>query len=77
MLQKFSQTLPRKNTIMSISLGVRRSLQQCAQPNGVFAMVAMDQRGSLRRAMAADDPDAVAFAQMAASSHELEGWYQA
>ena len=36
---------------MHLSLGLRRSLQQCAQPDGTFAMLAMDQRGSLVQAM--------------------------
>lgn len=37
---------------MTISLGVRRSLQQCAASNGTFSMLALDQRGSLLRMLA-------------------------
>ncbi len=39
---------------MQLTLGIRRSLQQCAQPDGTFAMLAMDQRGSLVQAMEAN-----------------------
>ncbi len=44
---------------MSISLGVRRALQQCAQPDSTFAMLAMDQRGSLLKAINPDNPASV------------------
>jgi tagatose 1,6-diphosphate aldolase len=51
---------------MSISLGKRRALQQCVQDDGTFAMLALDQRGNLKRSIQAENPDAVTFAQMAA-----------
>lgn len=47
----------------ALPLGVRRGLHQCALPNGTFAMLAMDQRGSLRRAMNLAQPDQVTYAQ--------------
>lgn len=46
---------------MNLLPGVRRSLQQCALPNGTFAMLAMDQRGSLVRAIKPDNPDSVGY----------------
>lgn len=49
---------------MSISLGVRRSLQQCAQADGTFSMLAMDQRGSLIRAINPEDPSAVPYSDV-------------
>ena len=57
----------------SISLGVRRALQQCAQSDGTFAMLAMDQRGSLVRSLNLDDPDAVTFAEVAALKRSVIG----
>jgi tagatose 1,6-diphosphate aldolase len=50
---------------MSMSLGVRRSLQQCAQADGTFAMLAMDQRGSLMRAINPDTPKSVTYPMVA------------
>ena len=49
---------------MPISLGTRRSLQQSAQPDGTFAMLAMDQRGSLIKAINPTDPSAVTRAEV-------------
>ncbi len=48
----------------TISLGVRRALQQSAQANGAFAMLAMDQRGSLLKAINPGDPAAVSRAEV-------------
>lgn len=56
---------------MSLSLGQRRALLQCAQPDGTFAMLALDQRGSLRNMVNAADPNSVSFGQMAAIKEEL------
>ena len=50
---------------MTITLGTRRSLQQCAQADGTFAMLAMDQRGSLVRAMNSNDPSSVTYPEIA------------
>ena len=60
---------------MQLSLGVRRSLQQCALPNGTFAMLAMDQRGSLIQAMnaARTGQEAVEFKEIAALKRDVIG----
>ena len=49
---------------MSLSLGKRRAIEQCAQADHTFAMLALDQRGSLKRAINSQDPSAVTFAQV-------------
>lgn len=56
-----------------ISLGVRRSLQQCAQPDGTFAMLAMDQRGSLIQAMNPNAPDRVTYNEIIALKRDVIG----
>ncbi len=56
-----------------ISLGVRRALQQCAQADGTFAMLAMDQRGSLIRAINPNDPASVRYAQVVALKRDVIG----
>ena len=58
---------------MSLSLGTRRALQQCAQPDGTFAMLAMDQRGSLVKAMNPDRPDSVPYADLIALKRDVIG----
>ncbi|MCC6457373.1 MAG: tagatose 1,6-diphosphate aldolase [Caldilineaceae bacterium] len=58
---------------MQVSLGVRRSLQQCAQPDGTFAMLAMDQRGSLIQAMNPDAPDQVGYDEVIALKRDVIG----
>lgn len=57
----------------TLPLGVRRSLQQCAQPDGTFAMLAMDQRGSLFKAINPDAPDQVTYAQMITLKRDVIG----
>ncbi|GIV78490.1 tagatose 1,6-diphosphate aldolase [Litorilinea aerophila] len=56
---------------MSLSLGKRRALQQCAQDDGTFAMLAMDQRGSLARMIDPDAPDQVSFQQVIAIKRDV------
>jgi tagatose 1,6-diphosphate aldolase len=58
---------------MQLSLGVRRSLQQCAQPDGTFAMLAMDQRGSLVQAMNPDAPNRVSYDEVIALKRDVIG----
>src|SRR4051794_18837182 len=58
---------------MQLSLGVRRSLQQCAQPDGTFAMLAMDQRGSLITAMSHGSATPVNFAEIIALKRDVIG----
>jgi tagatose-1,6-bisphosphate aldolase len=43
----------------TLSLGKYRALQQCSTPNGAIAVMALDQRQSLRHALRPDAPDAV------------------
>ena len=58
---------------MKISLGVRRSLQQCSQPDGTFAMLAMDQRGSLVKAINPDAPERVGYKEVIALKRDVIG----
>jgi len=58
---------------MQLSLGVRRSLQQCAQPDGTFAMLAMDQRGSLIAAMNAHAANPVSYRDIIALKRDVIG----
>lgn len=58
---------------MSISLGARRALQQCALPNGAFAMLAMDQRGSLAKMIDPAAPNAVPYADIIAVKRDVIG----
>lgn len=43
----------------SLSVGKMRRLQQCATDRGVFSILAVDHRGSLRRALNPQDPSSV------------------
>lgn len=56
-----------------LSLGKRRALQQCALENNTFAMLAMDQRGSLKKAMNPDAPDMVTYAEVTAMKRAVIG----
>lgn len=58
---------------MQLSLGVRRSLQQCAQADGTFAMLAIDQRGSLIKAMNPDHPNRVGYSEVIALKRDVIG----
>lgn len=58
---------------MQLPLGIRRSLQQCAQADGTFAMLAMDQRGSLVQAMNPDAPDRVSYNEVIALKRDVIG----
>ncbi|HXF63070.1 MAG TPA: tagatose 1,6-diphosphate aldolase [Caldilineaceae bacterium] len=58
---------------MELSLGMRRALQQCAQPGAAFAMLAMDQRGSLLKMMNPDNPDATPYADVIAVKRDVIG----
>lgn len=48
----------------SLTLGKLRGLQELANSHGLFTITALDHRGSLRRAINADDPKSVTFEQM-------------
>ena len=56
---------------VQLPLGIRRSLQQCAQPDGTFAMLGMDQRGSLKKAMNPAAPDSVTYGEIAALKRDV------
>jgi tagatose 1,6-diphosphate aldolase len=45
--------------------GLRRGLDACATPRGVFTVLALDHRQNLRREIRPDDPDSVSVAEMA------------
>ena len=46
---------------MSLSIGKRRGLVNCSTTRGVFAILALDQRVSLRKAMNPSQPDEVSY----------------
>jgi tagatose 1,6-diphosphate aldolase len=48
----------------SLSLGKIRGLQELANESGLFTITALDHRGSLRRALNPEDPQAVSYTQM-------------
>ena len=45
--------------------GLRRGLDACASPRGVFTVLALDHRQNLRREIRPDDPDSVSIDEMA------------
>jgi tagatose-1,6-bisphosphate aldolase len=45
--------------------GLRRGLDACATPRGVFTVLALDHRQNLRRELRPDDPDSVSIDEMA------------
>ena len=49
---------------MSLSIGKRRGLAQCATPRGTFAILALDHRGNLRTALNRADPSSVTYTEM-------------
>ncbi|MDZ4159451.1 MAG: hypothetical protein U1B80_06650 [Anaerolineaceae bacterium] len=51
---------------MALGIGKRRGLAQCSSPKGTFAILALDQRGNLRKALKPDEPEAVTYAEMVA-----------
>jgi tagatose 1,6-diphosphate aldolase len=49
---------------MTLSIGKRRGLAQCATQRGTFAILALDHRGNLRQALNPADPKSVPFESM-------------
>lgn len=47
-----------------LSIGKFRGFQQISTPENIFTIVALDHRGSLKRAMNPDDPDSVTYRQI-------------
>jgi tagatose 1,6-diphosphate aldolase len=45
--------------------GLRRGLDACASPSGLFTVLALDHRQNLRREIRPDDPDSVSIDEMA------------
>jgi len=54
-----------------LSIGKIRGLQQIANPDGIFAMCAMDHRGSLRSMIDEEHPEEVDYEEMVARKLEL------
>lgn len=54
-----------------IPLGRRRALQQCAQGDGAFAMLAIDQRGSLMDTMSKYKGETITFAEVGALKRDI------
>ncbi len=57
-------TAPARPGPRSLSIGKQRRLAQIADSEGRFALVAADQRGNLRRALAPEDPSSVPYADL-------------
>jgi tagatose-1,6-bisphosphate aldolase len=49
---------------MTLNIGKRRGLAQCATAQGAFAILALDQRGNLRQLLDPADPDSVQFPRL-------------
>lgn len=49
---------------MPLGIGKRRCLSECSTSQGVFAILALDQRGNLRKALNPSDPQAVSYDQL-------------
>ena len=56
---------------MSLSIGKRRGLAQCSTPRGTFAILALDHRNNLRRAINPSAPDSVTYEMMAAFKQDV------
>lgn len=56
---------------MQLPLERRRALQQCAQPDGTFAMLAIDQRGSLIKALSSRKGMDVTYSEIGAFKREI------
>lgn len=50
--------------MIDLSIGKRRGLQQCSTARGAIAVLALDHRGNLRKALRPDSPDAVSEAEI-------------
>lgn len=55
----------------TLSIGKLRGLQHCATAHGALAVVALDHRGSLRRALHPEAPDSTTPAEMIALKQEI------
>lgn len=57
----------------TLTIGKLRGLQQCSTPNGALAVLALDHRNNLRRALNPDAPDSVRDEDMTAFKRKLIG----
>lgn len=55
----------------TLSIGKMRGLQQCATSNGAFAVLALDHRNNLRKALRPEAPDTVTRDEMIAFKREI------
>lgn len=51
---------------MELTIGKRRRLQQCSTPDGLFVVMALDHRDSLRRALNPVNPESIGYSEMVA-----------
>ncbi len=56
---------------MALGIGKRRGLAQCSTLQGTFAILALDQRGNLRKALNPASPTSVTYAEMVAFKGEV------
>lgn len=68
-----SQCKRHEYPLMSIPLSSIRTLDTLATPGGVFKLLAVDHRGSMRRVLAPEDPDGVAVADVQRAKEEIVG----
>lgn len=56
---------------MTLSIGKLRGLQQCATPDGLFTITALDHRQDLRAALNPANPDSISYSEMALFKSEV------
>ena len=56
---------------MKLGIGKRRGLLECSTARGVFAILALDQRSSLRKAMNPADPEGVSYERLVSFKQRL------
>lgn len=57
----------------AVRVGSIRGLAQCASERGTFTILALDHRQNLRKALNADDPQSVSYAEMASFKRAVIG----
>ncbi len=68
-LERYFKNLVR--TLVKISVGKLRGIQQLSSTDGFLMMIAMDQRGSLAKMLNPANPDSVSFEQMVEAKLDL------
>lgn len=56
---------------MALTVGKLRGLQQCSTPDGLFVIVAVDDRNDLRLALNPTNPDSISYGEMALFKTEV------